>query len=63
MTKLVLKEKQNGFLSNHWLSGVLALSLSLSLTIQFARLINHLKEKGIISDNYTIPYRYKKLDK
>ena len=43
--------------------GVLALSLSLSLTIQFARLINHLKEKGIISDNYTIPYQYKKLDK
>ena len=43
--------------------GVSALSLSLSLTIQFGRLINHLKEKGIISDNYTIPYRYKKLDK
>lgn len=43
--------------------GVLALSLSLSLTIQFGRLINHLKEKGIISDNYTIPCRYKKLDK
>ena len=45
------------------LCGVLALNLSLSLTIQFGGLINHLKEKGIISDNYTIPYRYKKLDK